>query len=98
MQSLMGSLEQSSEAERHAMLEKLEEMQVKDTLRMFNGLVERCFSECINGFRSKILSDPEDKCITTCANKFLKHSARVGQRFGELSMQQQQQQQGGGPS
>ena len=26
------------------MLMKLEEMQLKDTLRMFNGLVERCFS------------------------------------------------------
>ena len=59
------------------MLAKLEEMQLKDTLRMFNGLVERCFSECVNGFRSKALSTSEDKCITTCANKFLKHSVRV---------------------
>ena len=30
-----------------AMLQKLEEMQLKDTLRMFNGLVERCFCECL---------------------------------------------------
>ena len=59
------------------MLEKLEEMQMKDTLRMFNGLVERCFSECVNEFRGKARSSPEDKCITTCANKFLKHSVRA---------------------
>jgi len=89
---MMGNLEVGSEADKAAMLEKLEEMQMKDTMRMFNGLVERCFSECVNGFRSKSLSGPEDKCITTCANKFLKHSGRVGQRFGELSMMQQQNQ------
>lgn len=66
---------------------------MKDTLRMFNGLVERCFGECVNGFRSKSLSDPEEKCISTCAEKFIKHSGRVGQRFGELTMQEQMAQQ-----
>jgi hypothetical protein len=55
-------------------LERLEEMQLKDTLRMFNGLVERCFSECVTGFRSKSLTGPEEKCVTVCANKYLKHS------------------------
>eukprot|EP00962_Isochrysis_galbana_P003304 scaffold920_cov135-Isochrysis_galbana.AAC.10 len=49
-------------------------MQLKDTLRMFNGLVERCFSECVTGFRSKSLTGPEEKCVTVCANKYLKHS------------------------
>ena len=49
---------------------------MRDTLRMYNGLVERCFSECVNGFRSKNLDSKEDKCVTTCAAKFLKHSVR----------------------
>jgi len=56
------------------MLERLEDMQLKDTLRMFNGLVERCFSECVTGFRSKALTGPEEKCVSVCANKYLKHS------------------------
>ncbi|KAL1515542.1 hypothetical protein AB1Y20_002163 [Prymnesium parvum] len=94
MQNIVASLEQSSEADRQAALQKLEEMQMKDTLRMFNGLVERCFGECVNGFRSKALSAPEEKCISTCAEKFIKHSGRVGQRFGELTMQEQAAQQG----
>ncbi|EOD06038.1 mitochondrial import inner membrane translocase Tim10 [Emiliania huxleyi CCMP1516] len=88
MQSLMQSMEHASAEQRTEMLERLEEMQLKDTLRMFNGLVERCFSECVTGFRSKALTAPEEKCVTTCANKYLKHSGRVGQRFGELSAQQ----------
>ena len=88
-----------------AALQKLEELQVKDTLRMINNMVELCFSECVTGFRSKAvrpalappssvhgrlhllscvlaasqLSSPEEKCINTCAEKFLKHSGRVGQ-------------------
>ena len=45
---------------------KLEEMQLKDTLRMFNGLVERCFNECVVSFRSKVLTAPEEKCVCTC--------------------------------
>jgi len=80
-------------------MQKLDELQVKDTLRMINNMVELCFSECVCGFRSKALSAPEEKCISTCAEKFLKHSGRVGQRFGELWMAEQQAQQsqmGGG--
>jgi hypothetical protein len=62
------------------MLERLEDMQLKDTLRMFNGLVERCFSECVTGFRSKALTGPEEKCVSVCANKYLKHSVSQRQR------------------
>ena len=37
---------------------KLEDMQVKDTLRMINNMVELCFSECVTGFRSKAVRPP----------------------------------------
>ena len=69
---------------------KLEELQVKDTLRMINNMVELCFSECVTNFRQKTLASVEEKCVSTCAEKFLKHSGRVGQRFGELWMAEQQ--------
>ena len=74
-------------------MQKLEELQVKDTLRMINNMVELCFSECVSGFRQKTLTSVEEKCVCTCAEKFLKHSGRVGQRFGELWMAEQQNQQ-----
>ena len=57
---------------------------MRDTLRMFNGLVERCFGECVTAFRTKALTEPEEKCVCACAEKYLKHSGRVGQRFGEV--------------
>lgn len=34
-----------------------------------------------------LLSDPQEACVNKCADKFLKHSERVGARFGELSQQ-----------
>lgn len=94
MQRLVDSLQGPSDLEQQAAKQKLEEMQVKDTLRMINNMVELCFSECVSGFKSKALTSPEEKCINTCAEKFLKHSGRVGQRFGELWMAEQQAQGG----
>ena len=86
------ALDERTRSRHAAATQKLEELQVKDTLRMINNMVELCFSECVTGFRSKALTGPEEKCVNTCAEKFLKHSGRVGQRFGELWMAEQQAQ------
>jgi import inner membrane translocase subunit TIM9 len=59
------------------MLAALEEMQMRDSLRTFNGLVERCFTDCVTGFRSKTLTDHEDKCVKACAEKFFNHAVRA---------------------
>lgn len=62
------------------MLAALEEMQMRDSLRTFNGLVERCFTDCVTGFRTKSLTDGEDKCVTACAEKFFNHAVRARER------------------
>ncbi|RVW65830.1 Mitochondrial import inner membrane translocase subunit Tim9 [Vitis vinifera] len=54
-------------------------------LRMYNSLVERCFSDCVESFRRKSLDKQEETCVRRCAEKFLKHSMRVGMRFAELN-------------
>ena len=60
---------------------------------MYNSLVEKCFRECVSGFRSKDLDATEERCVQNCCNKFMKGSARVGQRFGELSAEAESQMQ-----
>ncbi|RRT52691.1 hypothetical protein B296_00044129, partial [Ensete ventricosum] len=55
------------------------------SLRMYNTLVERCFSDCVDTFRRKSLDKQEETCVRRCAEKFLKHSMRVGMRFAELN-------------
>ncbi|KAF2538841.1 hypothetical protein F2Q68_00019594 [Brassica cretica] len=54
-------------------------------LRMYNSLVERCFVDCVDSFTRKTLQKQEETCVMRCAEKFLKHTMRVGQRFSELN-------------
>ncbi|GJN92658.1 hypothetical protein Rhopal_005693-T1 [Rhodotorula paludigena] len=73
----------------------MQQKQMKDFMALYQNLVERCFSNCCNDFTSKALSSKEARpalppaaphrefCVNTCADKFLKHSERVGLRFSE---------------
>ena len=83
-----------SPADRQVFLSKIEEMQMKVTVRMYNELVSRCYTECVTGFRAKKMSDKETRCVDRCAEKFMKYSQRVGQRFQEH--QAAMEQSGGG--
>jgi import inner membrane translocase subunit TIM9 len=68
-------------------------------MRLYNNLVQRCFNDCVDEFRSKHLSKAEEGCVTKCCEKFLALSARTGQRFQELFAEMEQKaaaaQQGG---
>ncbi|TPX64771.1 hypothetical protein SpCBS45565_g05642 [Spizellomyces sp. 'palustris'] len=88
-----------SDVERSRMNAFIEQKQMKDFLRLYANLVDRCFADCVNDFTSKALSTKEDTCVNRCVDKFIKHSERVGLRFGEQNalLQQQQQQQMMGP-
>ena len=47
-------------------------MQMKDSLRMYNNLVESCFMHCVSSFRSQSLAGDEDECVKKCAEKYIK--------------------------
>ncbi|CAG8790745.1 7633_t:CDS:2, partial [Dentiscutata erythropus] len=82
-----------NDAERQQIQKIIEQKQMRDFLKFYTNLVERCFTDCINDFTSKALTSKEETCIGRCTDKFLKHNERVGQRFGELNQQLMQQQQ-----
>ena len=73
-----------SEKEKQRLMVSLEEMQMKEQVSMYNGLVERCFANCVQSFQSKTLDSKEERCVTRCTAKFIKASARAGQTFQEL--------------
>ena len=50
----------------------LNSMQMKDSLRMYNNLVESCFMHCVSSFRSQSLAGDEDECVKKCAEKYIK--------------------------
>jgi len=56
---------------------------MQDFMKLYSGLVERCFNTCITDFTSKALTGKEGICTTNCVDKFMKHSERVGARFAE---------------
>ncbi|ODV61266.1 protein transporter TIM9 [Ascoidea rubescens DSM 1968] len=61
----------------------VEQKQMKDFMRLYSNLVEKCFTDCVTDFTSKNLSGKEESCVLKCTEKFLKHSERVGLRFQE---------------
>ncbi|KAL1932911.1 hypothetical protein VTP01DRAFT_8589 [Rhizomucor pusillus] len=77
-----------NQAEQAQIAAMIEHKQMKDFLRLYSSLVQRCFDDCANDFTTKSLTGKEvrlESCINKCADKFLKHSERVGTRFAELS-------------
>ncbi|CAG8694228.1 2760_t:CDS:2, partial [Cetraspora pellucida] len=70
-----------NDAEKQQIQRIIEQKQMRDFLKFYTNLVERCFNDCINDFTSKALTSKEETCINRCADKFLKHNERVGQRF-----------------
>ncbi|KAL4275220.1 hypothetical protein AHAS_Ahas20G0085400 [Arachis hypogaea] len=52
---------------------------------MYNSLVDKCFTNCVDTFNHKFLQKQEETSIKRCTEKFLKHSMHVGMRYAELN-------------
>ncbi|CAL5221622.1 g3844 [Coccomyxa viridis] len=87
----MEGLENIPDAQKNVLMQRIEEMQVRDSLRMYNNLVEKCFTDCIDSFRRRDLDGTEEKCVQKCCEKFMKHSTRIGMRFAEFNSQAEAQ-------
>ncbi|KAI4334525.1 hypothetical protein L6164_019208 [Bauhinia variegata] len=83
--SMLGDLDSLPEEDKLRMSVMIDQLQIRDSLRMYNSLVERCFNDCVETFKHKSLQKQEESCVRRCAEKFLKHSMRVGMRFAELN-------------
>jgi import inner membrane translocase subunit TIM9 len=59
----MNSLDSVPEHLRGALLQQVEQMQLQDSVKLYNELVETCFARCVTSFPSKTVDDAEDKCI-----------------------------------
>ena len=75
------------------LIRHLEELQVRNSLKMLNILSERCFDKCVNtgwggNITSKVLEKDETTCMQNCAEKYMKVTQRVGARFAEFAQNQ----------
>ncbi|GLT67055.1 hypothetical protein SLA2020_393890 [Shorea laevis] len=85
--NMLAGLDGLPEEDKVRMASMIDHLQMRDSLRMYNSLVERCFNDCVDNFTRKTLQKQEETCVQRCAEKFLKHSIRVGMRFAELNAQ-----------
>lgn len=76
-------MDQLNSKEQQQFQKIVEQKQMKDFMRLYSDLVDRCFTDCVNDFTSDKLTSKETTCISKCSEKFMKHSERVGQRFQE---------------
>ncbi|CEG70578.1 hypothetical protein G6F70_009125 [Rhizopus microsporus] len=74
-----------NQAEQAQIAAMIEHKQMRDFMKLYSSLVQRCFDDCTNDFTTKSLNSKEESCVNKCADKFFKHSERVGARFAELS-------------
>mmetsp|Transcript_21935 Transcript_21935/g.19956 ORF Transcript_21935/g.19956 Transcript_21935/m.19956 type:complete len:95 (-) Transcript_21935:57-341(-) len=93
----MDSFKNIPEYQKAEFLRHLEDQQIKDSLRMYNTLVESCFDKCVhvgwNGsLNSKQLTGTETSCISNCTEKYMKLTQRVGFRLTEYQALQAQKQ------
>mmetsp|Transcript_4021 Transcript_4021/g.8058 ORF Transcript_4021/g.8058 Transcript_4021/m.8058 type:complete len:96 (+) Transcript_4021:107-394(+) len=86
----MEAVQQLAPYQQQQFMKEMQEMQLKDSLAMYNNLVYRCFDSCVSSFRSKTLDKSELICVDNCASRYVKMTQRVGLRFAEHQALQQQ--------
>mmetsp|Transcript_47841 Transcript_47841/g.108453 ORF Transcript_47841/g.108453 Transcript_47841/m.108453 type:complete len:99 (-) Transcript_47841:82-378(-) len=86
-QGMIAGIESLSQRDQHQVLAQLNDMQMAESMNTYNGLVERCFNECITNFRTKSLESTEEQCVKRCVQKFMSYTQRVALRFQEKQQQ-----------
>ncbi|KAF3330509.1 mitochondrial import inner membrane translocase subunit Tim9 [Carex littledalei] len=61
--SNMDLMESLPEEDRARMSAIIDQLQTRDALRIYNSLVQRCFSDCVNSFGRKALGKQEELCV-----------------------------------
>ncbi|KAK4270326.1 hypothetical protein QN277_023373 [Acacia crassicarpa] len=83
--SIFGDLNSLTGEDKEKMSAMIDKLQARDSLRMYNSLVERCFVDCVDKFYRRSLTKKEETCVRRCAEKFLRHSVLLGSSFAELN-------------
>mmetsp|Transcript_7607 Transcript_7607/g.11521 ORF Transcript_7607/g.11521 Transcript_7607/m.11521 type:complete len:102 (+) Transcript_7607:78-383(+) len=61
----------------------MQDMMFQEMQDMYISLIDRCFSKCVNNFRSRKVQSAEKECLSNCVAKSIAHNQRVQMRFAE---------------
>jgi mitochondrial import inner membrane translocase subunit TIM9 len=76
-------LNQLPEHEKQQLLAKLHEKQSRQFMDLYNTIVNKCFTDCVNSFTSESLNSDEKDCLKNCTIKQLKLTNRIGQQLAD---------------
>ncbi|KAL5073066.1 hypothetical protein RYX36_012050 [Vicia faba] len=79
-----GDIDNFPEEDKKRMSIMVEQLQMRDNLRLYNSLVERCFKNCVNTFYRSSLNKLEETCVLRCAEKYLRLSTQVGIKYSDI--------------
>ncbi|MED6131930.1 protein transporter tim9 [Stylosanthes scabra] len=82
--NILSGMADLPEDDKQRMSTIVDQLQIRDSLKMYNSLVERCFKDCVNTFYRKSLTKKEETCVLRCAEKFMRLSMQVGSRFSDI--------------
>ena len=85
----MSQMQQQQMQQQQMQVQMLEEMQIRESISIYNTIVERCFTDCVQSLHQSNLTEKEEGCIKRCAQKYIRHSQRVGEQFAMAQQQQQ---------
>ncbi|RHN59117.1 putative Tim10/DDP family zinc finger [Medicago truncatula] len=83
--NIFGEVDNLPEEDKKRMTTMVEQLQTRDSLRLYNSLVERCFNNCVSSFYRSSLNKPEETCVLRCAGKYLRFSSHVGVKFSDIN-------------
>ncbi|KAF4718912.1 Mitochondrial import inner membrane translocase subunit Tim9 [Perkinsus olseni] len=77
-----------SNADRQAVEQEMQWLQMRDSMNTYNNMVNRCFATCVRSFKEKKINGEEMDCTKRCVQKFVGYSQRVALRFAEHNAEQ----------
>ncbi|XP_045830654.1 mitochondrial import inner membrane translocase subunit Tim9-like [Trifolium pratense] len=83
--NIFGDIDNLPEEDKQRMSTMVKQLQTRDSLRLYNSLVEKCFNNCVSTFYRSALNRGEETCVLRCAEKYLRLSSQVGIKFSDIN-------------
>ncbi|KAK2379163.1 mitochondrial import inner membrane translocase subunit TIM10 [Trifolium repens] len=83
--NIFGDIDNLPEEDKQRMSTMVKQLQTRDSLRLYNSLVEKCFNNCVGTFYRSSLNRGEETCVLRCAEKYLRLSTQVGIKFSDIN-------------
>jgi len=80
-------------SEQDQLMRRLAVLEVRESMRQYNVIADRCFSDCVVQFRTRKLDAKEELCVVRCTEKYLGLHTRSLTVFRQVQETEEREQQ-----